>query len=140
MPLRLGKLIVAAAGLVFAPLSAQAGDPAAGEREFRQCRSCHMIVSPSGETIQRGGRVGPNLWGIIGQPAAANAEFSYSQALTAARERGLIWTEETFVAYVQNPTQFLREFLGDSSVRSSMNYQARNGAEDLFAYLQSLQE
>lgn len=135
---RLALAPLAAAALALLPAVAQAGDPAAGEQEFRQCRSCHMVVSPAGETIQRGGRVGPNLYGIIGQPAGAVDGFRYSDALVAAGQNGLIWSEETFVAYIQDPTGFLRRFTGDGSVRSPMNYQARSGAADLFAYLASL--
>lgn len=127
-----------AAAATLAPTLAMAGDPAVGEQEWRQCRSCHMVVSPAGDTIQRGGRVGPNLYGIIGQPAGAVEGFRYSEALVAAGQNGLIWTEETFVAYIQDPTGFLRQFTGDGSIRSPMNYQARSGAADLFAYLASL--
>ena len=129
-----------AAGLALPPALALAGDPAAGEQEFRQCRSCHMIVSPAGETIQRGGRVGPNLFGIIGQPAGSVEGFRYSPALVAAGRGGLVWTEANFVAYIQDPTGFLRRHTGDASVRSPMNFQASSGAADLFAYLQSLQD
>lgn len=130
--------ILAAAALAVAPTFALAGDPAAGEEQWRQCRSCHMVVSPAGDTIQRGGRVGPNLYGIIGQPAGAVEGFRYSDALVAAGQNGLIWTEESFVAYVEDPTGFLRQFTGDASIRSPMNFQARSGAADLFAYLASL--
>lgn len=127
-----------ALGLVLLPAAARAGDPAVGEQEFRQCRSCHMIVTPAGETIQRGGRVGPNLFGIVGRTAGTVEGFRYSPALVAAGRNGLVWTAETFVAYVQDPTGFMRRFTGDGSARSPMNFQAASGAADLFAYLESL--
>lgn len=117
---------------------ALAGDPAAGEREWRQCRSCHMITDDSGNTIQRGGRVGPNMYGILGQPAGSVEGFRYSADLQAAGAAGLVWTDENFLAYVADPTGFLRSFTGNASARSSMNYQMRSGAEDLLAYLHSL--
>jgi cytochrome c len=139
MPLRRLPHALAAA-LLLVPVAAQAGDVAAGEAEFRQCRSCHMVVSPAGETIQRGGRVGPNLFGIAGAPAGAADGFRYSPALVAAGRNGLVWTEDNFVAYVEDPTGFMRRFTGDGSVRSPMNYQARSGAADLYAYLLSLQD
>ena len=130
---------LALAPLLLAPAAALAGDPAAGEAEFRQCRSCHMVVTPAGETIQRGGRVGPNLYGIIGRTAGTVEGFRYSPALVAAGQAGLTWTEANFVGYITDPTGFLRQHTGDGSIRSPMNYQARSGAADLFAYLQSLQ-
>ena len=133
--MRLIPATLAAAALA-AP--AFAGDPAAGERQWRQCQACHMIVSPDGETIQRGQRTGPNLYGVVGREAGAVEDFRYSPAMVAAGEAGLVWTEENFVAYVENPTGFLREFLDDNSARGSMAFQLRSGAEDLFAYLESV--
>ena len=130
--------VTIAAALVTAP--AFAGDPAAGERMWRQCHACHMIVSPDGETIQRGQRTGPNLYGVIGREAGAYPDFRYSPAMQAAGEEGLVWDLDSFVAYVENPTGFLREFLGDNSARGSMAFQLRSGAEDLYAYLESVTE
>lgn len=128
--------IFTAAVLMAGP--ALAGDPAAGERDWRQCRACHMIVDDAGNDIQRGGRVGPNLYGIIGSPAAAVEGFRYSSDLEAAGAAGLVWDEESFVAYVQDPTGFLREYTGNSGARGAMAFQMRSGAEDMFAYLESL--
>ena len=132
-----------ARGLVLAALFAlgagalHAGDPAAGEAEWRQCRSCHMVNSDSAGLIQRGGRVGPNLYAIAGRTAGTVAGFRYSAELVEAGQAGLVWTEANFVAYVEDPSGFLSTFLG-RNVRSPMNYQMRAGAADMFAYLQSL--
>lgn len=131
------KLKIAAA-LAAASLAAPAfaeGDPAAGEREFNKCKSCHMIVSDSGEEIVRGGRTGPNLYGVMGAQAGTQEDFRYGDALVEAGEQGLMWTEENFVAYVQDPQGFLREYLDDSSARSKMSYRLRSGMEDVYAYL-----
>ena len=133
--MRLIPLTLAAA---MATAPAFAGDPAAGERMWRQCQACHMIVSFDGETIQRGQRTGPNLYGIAGSEAGAVEDFRYSPSLQAAGEAGLVWTEENFVAYVENPTGFLREFLDDNSARGSMAFQLRSGGADLYAYLESV--
>jgi len=128
--------VLTAAALMASP--AFAGDPEAGEREWRQCRACHMIVDDAGNDIQRGGRVGPNLYGIIGRTAGTVEGFRYSPDMEAAGAAGLEWDEETFVAYVQDPTGFLREYTGNSGARGSMAFQMRSGAEDMFAYLESL--
>jgi cytochrome c len=116
-------------------LAAPTGDPEAGEVQWRQCRSCHMITAPDGDVIQRGGRVGPNLYGIVGQQAGTVEGFRYSEELVQAGEDGLIWDEASFVAYVEDPTGFIREFTGDPRARSPMNFQMRSGAEDMYAYL-----
>jgi cytochrome c len=129
---------IAAAALTLLPSLAQAADPAAGADLWRQCRSCHMVVSPTGETLERGGRVGPNLYGIAGRQAGTVEGFRYSAPLVAAGQAGLVWTAETFAAYVADPTGFIRQTTGDNSARSPMNFQLANGGADLFAYLQSL--
>ncbi len=115
-----------------------AADAAAGEAAFRGCRSCHGITDAEGTTIQRGGRTGPNLYGMAGAPIAAEDGFRYSDPLIAYGATGATWTEEAFVSYVTDPTAHLREALGDDSIRSAMNFRLRSGAEDLYAYLASL--
>jgi len=133
--MRIPALIVLASALAG---TAHAGDPAAGERLWRQCQACHMIVDGAGNEIQRGGRDGPNLFGVIGSPAASVAGFRYSRELSDARDMGLVWTEERFTEYVTNPTGFLRRFLGRPSARSPMGFQMRSGAVDMYAYLRSV--
>jgi len=50
-------------------------DPANGEKVFAKCAACH--------SINQGGAngVGPNLYGIMGQPHGAKPGFGYSAAL-----------------------------------------------------------
>ncbi len=114
------------------------GDAEKGEKEFKKCKSCHAIESPD-ETIVKGGRTGPNLYGIAGQVAGSVEDFRYSDLLVAANEQGIEWTEENFVGYVQDPTAWLQEATGDSG-RGKMTYKVRkeDDAKDLFAYLSSL--
>jgi len=121
-----------------APVFAQDGDAAAGEKVFNRCKACHMIETPAGDMIVRGGRTGPNLYGVVGEPAGAVDGFRYGTGLEKAAEMGLEWTPENFSAYVQDPQGFLREFTGDSAARSKMTFRLNAGAEDLYAYLASL--
>jgi cytochrome c len=53
---------------------------------------------------------------------------------------GLAWDEETFVAYVQNPNEFLRSYTGDNRARGNMAFRVRNEADarNLWAYITSL--
>ena len=115
-----------------------AGDAAAGEAAFRGCRSCHGIVDADGTTIQRGGRSGPNLYGVAGSAVATVEGFRYSDPIIQYAATGATWTEEVFVSYVTDPTAHLRAALEDDSVRSGMNYRLRSGAEDMYAYLVSV--
>jgi cytochrome c len=142
------RILAAALALVAAPAFAQeavdltpTGDAAAGETQFRQCATCHVVVNDAGETLAgRAARTGPNLYGIAGDTAGTEEGFRYSASMIAAGEQGLIWDEAHFVGYVTDPTPFLREFLGDNSARSNMTYKVRNEADavNLYAYLHSL--
>ena len=132
--LSLGASVTAA----FADGDTAAGDAAAGEGLWRNCRSCHSIVAEGGETIQRGGRTGPNLWGVPGRQVASVEGFRYSDGLTRMGEDGTVWDEELFVGYVTDPTAFLRDHLDDDSIRSPMSYRLTSGADDMWAYLVSV--
>ncbi|WP_246028969.1 c-type cytochrome [Roseinatronobacter bogoriensis] len=128
------------AALMTVPFAAQAeptGDAAAGETNFRQCAACHGIVDPDGTVIQRLAPTGPNLWGVVGRQAGAYEGYArFSGAIVAAgEEHGVVWDEETFVAYVDDPSGFLREVTGDPRARSNMNHRLRGSAEDIYAYL-----
>lgn len=118
-----------------------AGDASAGESAFNQCQTCHVVVNDEGETLAgRNARTGPNLYGIIGRQAGSVEDFRYSNSLVEAGEAGLIWNEADFVAYVQDPTGHLREYLDDSRARGKMAYKVRaeEDAANLYAYLVSI--
>ena len=124
------KTVLTAAALTALALPAfAAGDAAKGEKTFNQCKACHMIASDD-ETIVRGGRVGPNLHGVIGREMGSVEDFRYSDGLAAMEE---VWTEENLAAYVKDPT----EYIGS---RSKMTYKMRSGAEDVAAYLATFSE
>ncbi|HBM61681.1 c-type cytochrome [Salipiger marinus] len=133
------RLAIALTTLTLATAAHAEGDVATGQKTFEtRCRACHMIADPAGEVIQRGGRTGPNLFGVADQPAAADPDFRYKASLQAAAEQGLVWDEAAFVAYVQDPTAFLKEFTGDAGARSAMTFKLKDGGADVFAYLASL--
>lgn len=133
------KVIIATAAMLLAGSGAAvAQDAAAGEKEFNKCKSCHMIVADDGTQIVRGGRTGPNLYGIIGRQAGSVEDFRYGNSLVEAGEAGLVWDEASFVAYVQDPKGFLVDYLGDNGARSKMSYRLRSGMEDVYAYLASV--
>lgn len=122
-----------------APAFAQDGDAEAGEKAFRQCKACHMVIDDAGETIVKGGQVGPNLYGIMGRTAGSVEDFKYSDLIMAAGEKGLEWDQESFVAYTQDPTGWLKEYTGENG-RGKMTYKARKEEDvvNIWAYLGSL--
>lgn len=118
------------------------GDPAAGEEQFsRQCTACHVVQNANGEVLAgRNAKTGPNLFGLSGRAIGSAEGFRYSDSIVDVGERGDVWTEEAFVAYVQNPTDWLRATLDDRRARSKMAYQMRDESQayDIYAYLATL--
>lgn len=131
-------LTVAAAMMAFAaPAFAEGeGDAAAGEKEFRKCKACHAIIDGDGNAILKGGKTGPNLYGIIGS-AAGQADFKYSSVMLAAAAAGLVWDAENVPLYLEDPNGFLSEIAGESG-RSKMSKQKVKNAADIIAYLESV--
>lgn len=115
-----------------------AGDAEAGEKGFNKCKSCHMIVTDAGETIVKGGKTGPNLYGVIGRTAGTVEDYKYGKDLIAAGEAGLVWDAENFATYVVDPRKFLQTYLDNSKARSKMSFKLRKGGEDIYAYLVSV--
>ncbi len=111
------------------------GDPERGKREFNKCKSCHMIVSDDGDVIVKGGRTGPNLWGVTDRVAGTADGYRYGKDHLKAAEMGLVWTEDQFSQFVTDPRSFLKAFTGNSKARSKMSFRLKSGAEDVFAYL-----
>ncbi|MGA9251415.1 MAG: c-type cytochrome [Roseobacter sp.] len=107
------------------PVGAEAiGDPAAGERIFSKCTSCHQV----GKDAQD--RVGPHLNGIFGRPAGAHEGYNYSEGLHRAGADGLIWTAETLDVYLENPRSLVS--------RTRMNFSGLKDPKDradVLAYL-----
>ena len=121
-------LLAASATLVALSLPAFAeGDAAKGEKEFNKCKACHMIASDS-ETIVKGGKTGPNLYGVIGREAGSVEDFKYSDGLAAKGAEGLVWDEAELATFVKNPNDYLGS-------RSKMTFKLAKGSEDVAAYL-----
>ncbi|MBT5433312.1 MAG: cytochrome c family protein [Rhodospirillaceae bacterium] len=77
---------------------AQEGDPEAGEKVFRKCKSCHTVEADSH-------RVGPSLYGIIGRTAGtAEGYGGYSSDM---EELGIVWDEQNMSEYITDPKAFL---------------------------------
>ena len=86
----------------FAAPALAEGDADAGEKVFRKCKACHQV----GADAQS--RTGPVLNGIVGAPAGAVEDFSYSSALEDAAADGLVWTEDNLAAFLAKPREFMK--------------------------------
>lgn len=71
-----------------------AGDPAAGEKVFIQCRACHQI-GPKAKNL-----TGPLMNGLFGRHSGSIPGFNYSDA---NKNSGIVWDEEVFREYIKDP-------------------------------------
>lgn len=131
------RLAAAFASLALAAPAFAEGDIANGEKEFGKCKSCHMVVAPDGTEIVKGGKTGPNLYGVIGR-VAGTTDFKYGASLKAAGEKGLVWDAASFGEYSVDPAKFLKDYLGDDKAKSNMTFKLKKGGEDIAAWLASV--
>ena len=117
---------------------ALAQDVAKGESEFKKCKSCHMIVADDGTEIVKGGKTGPNLYGIVGHQVGSVEGFRYGDSIVAVGESGLVWTEEELAAYMTDPKAWLADKTGDSGAKSKMTFKLTKNQADVAAYLASV--
>ena len=136
------KLTIQALTLVFAmPVFADghaSGDAEAGEKAFRKCKACHAVVADDGTVVMKGGKTGPNLYGIAGRTLGTAPDFKkYKPSLVAAGEAGTVWDEEQFLEYVKDPAAYLKAVLDDSDAKSGMSFRLKNpkDAANIWAYL-----
>jgi cytochrome c len=76
-----------------------AGDAAKGAKVSKKCAACH--------SFEKGGKnkIGPALYGILGQDKAAVAGFSYSPALTGL---GGKWSYADLDAFLSDPKGYAK--------------------------------
>ena len=72
-------------------------DPAAGKQIASKCLACH--------TLDKGqpAKIGPNLYGIVGDPAAHMDGFKYSKAMEDKKAAGWIWDFDHLDAFITQP-------------------------------------
>lgn len=122
-------LTAAAAVLALAAPALAENDVDQGEKDFKKCKACHSIVDPAGENIVKGGKTGPNLWGVVGRQAGTEAEFGkYTDEMVALGEGGLVWDATELAAYIPDAKAYI-------GANTSMTPQKLKDVTDVIAYL-----
>ena len=132
--------LLAAALAVTAGSAHAAGHVAEGEKLVaKRCKSCHMIADGD-NVILKGGKTGPNLFGVIGRAAGSVEGYKYGKSLAAAGEAGLVWDAAQIDAFIKDPKAFLRTYLDDKKAKSKMSFKLKKDDQRaaVAAYLESL--
>jgi len=120
---------VGASSLVFAALALAGcgGDEAADPRAVvSSCTACHSFDAGGAR------RTGPNLHGLLGQPAGQRPSFASSAAM---KKSGIVWTANTLDAFIADPNAVVpgnrMGFRGEPDAakrRAIIAYMTREGA------------
>lgn len=130
--------LIAALALSALAAPALAQDAAKGEADFKKCKACHSIIAADGTEIVKGGKTGPNLFGVVGRTVGSYEGFAYGESIVAVGAAGKVWDEAMLAAYVADPTAWLKEQTGDAAAKSKMSFKLAKGSEDMAAYLATL--
>jgi len=72
-------------------------DAAKGEQVFKKCAACHNADKGGSNAL------GPNLWGVLGEPVGKGHGFAFSDALAS---KGGTWDWNNLSDWLANPKKF----------------------------------
>ncbi len=73
----------------------------AGAKVFGNCKACHNAADGGPN------QTGPNLYGVVGGPAAHMATFTYSDGMMARAKSGGMWTYDELDKFLTNPKAYV---------------------------------
>src|SRR5690606_17884899 len=128
LPEASGEGVAEDAGGGPSPAALLAGaDPERGQAQARKCVACH--------TFEEGGpaKIGPSLYGIVGGEVAAEAGFSYSNAMQAKAQEIERWGYEELSDFLTDPRGYVP---GTAMAFAGIKNDQQRA--DLIAYLRTL--
>src|SRR4051812_14878478 len=119
----------AATGGSVAPIAVRlaSADVMSGETIAKKCLACHTLLK------DQPAKVGPNLWGVVGGPAAHQPGFKYSDAMLKAKANGVVWTYDNLDQFITAPKQFIPD-----TAMGFAGLPAPKDRADAIAYLRTL--
>ena len=119
------------------PAVAGDGDAEKGEKEFNKCKACHMVQAPDGTDIVKGGKTGPNLYGVVGRHPASEDGFKYGEGILELAEKNpdMVWDQDSLAEYMTDPGAYLKEHTGDSAAKTKMTFKMNKHQADVAAFL-----
>jgi len=98
----------------------------AGKDVAKKCGACH--------TFEKGGpnRVGPNLWGIVGDEVAHDRNYAFSDAL---KKKGGTWTVDALNEWLWKPQAYVK-----GSKMTFVGLPKAKDRADVIAFLNSLSD
>ncbi len=141
--MKLMKTLTLGFTLAAAPLLADghaSGDAGAGADVFKKCKACHSIIAADETVIEKGGMIGPNLYGLYTRKAGSLEGFKYGDSIVEAGDAGLEWNEADFVSYLTDPKKFLATYLDDKKAKSKMAFKIKDEEDsaNVWAYIVSV--
>lgn len=124
----LGTVITVASG-------ATAADAKKGAKVFNKCKTCHIVEATGPK------KVGPPLAGFLGRKAGSLDGYKFSSDLKAAGDKGLVWTDATFLSYMEDTKSFVGGFIGKKKANTKMAFaglKKSSDRDDLLAYLKDV--
>ena len=70
-----------------------------GAKVFKKCAACHSISKGGGN------KIGPALWGVMGRNAGAIADYKYSKAMAAHKQK---WTFDEMNGFLIKPKDWIK--------------------------------
>ena len=70
-----------------------------GAKIFKKCAACHSITRGGGN------KIGPALWGVLGEKAGSASNYKYSKAMLA---HGKSWSFEEMNGFLTKPKNWIK--------------------------------
>lgn len=94
--MRIFAVVATGIGVLLSPQSAGAQDIENGRQVFEMCLACHERDGP-----------GPVLNGIYERKIGSVKDFNYSEALTNANAKAMLWTQDALSQFLSAPQTYL---------------------------------